>query len=89
MDPDYNVILLPIITAVMLSYNRPVTLDDIADGVVLLLDSQKEKYSSVAPTSLESTSDSSYAKIVPEHRKRKWVYFYIVWIVRNYKVILI
>ncbi|KAH8419557.1 hypothetical protein KR222_006001 [Zaprionus bogoriensis] len=71
MEPDYNVILLPIITAVMLSYNRPVTLDDIADGVVSLLNSQREKYSSIASTSLEGTSDSSFAKIVHEHRRKK------------------
>lgn len=71
MDPDYNVILLPIITAVMLLYNRPVTLDDIADGVVSLLNSQKEKYSSIATSAESTTSDSGYAKIVPEHRRRR------------------
>ncbi|KAL7734544.1 hypothetical protein ACLKA6_010858 [Drosophila palustris] len=71
MEPNYNVILLPFITAVMLSYNRPVTLDEIADGVISLLGSQREKISSVASTSLEGTSDYSYAKIIPSHRKKK------------------
>ncbi|XP_064552400.1 uncharacterized protein LOC135438145 [Drosophila montana] len=70
MEPDYNVILLPIISAVMLSYNRPVSLDEIADGVMLLLSSQREKHSTSIPSSLEGTSDSSYARIVPA-RKRK------------------
>ncbi|KAH8261500.1 hypothetical protein KR044_010311 [Drosophila immigrans] len=65
MESDYNVILLPIVTAVMLSYNRPVSLDEIADGVMALLSSQREKISH------EGTSDSSNAKIVPAHRKRK------------------
>ncbi|XP_034482361.1 uncharacterized protein LOC117787852 [Drosophila innubila] len=71
MESNYNVILLPIITAVMLSYNRPVTLDEIADGVISLLSSQREKFSSIASTSLEGTSDSSYAKILPAQRRKK------------------
>ncbi|XP_062135092.1 uncharacterized protein LOC133844840 [Drosophila sulfurigaster albostrigata] len=71
MDSNYNVILLPIITAVMLSYNRPVSLDEIADGVMALLSSQREKISPMTSNSVESASDASYAKISPAHRKRK------------------
>lgn len=71
MEPDYNVILMPIISAVLLSYNRPVSLDEIVDGVIQLLSSQREKHSSLVSSSLEVTSDSSYAHIVPAHRRKK------------------
>ncbi|TDG51231.1 hypothetical protein AWZ03_002318 [Drosophila navojoa] len=71
MEPDYNAILMPIISAVLLSYNRPVSLDEIVDGVILLLSSQREKHSSLVSSSLEVTSDSSYAHIVPAHRRKK------------------
>ncbi|XP_023171368.1 uncharacterized protein LOC111599813 [Drosophila hydei] len=71
MEPDYNVILLPIISAVLLSYNRPVSLDEIVDGVVQLLGSQRDKHSLVISSSLEGTSDCSYARIVPANRRKK------------------
>ncbi|KAH8371486.1 hypothetical protein KR093_007616 [Drosophila rubida] len=71
MENEYNTILLPIITAVMLCYNRPVTLDEIADGVIALLSSQQEKITTMTSHNLECTSDSSYAKIAPAQRKRK------------------
>ncbi|EDW19475.2 uncharacterized protein LOC6583329 [Drosophila mojavensis] len=71
MEPDYNVILMPIISAVLLSYNRPVSLDEIVDGVIQLLSSQREKHSSLVSSSLEVTSDSSYAHIVPAHRRKR------------------
>ena len=70
-EPDYNVILLPIISAVLLSYNRPLSLDEIVDGVIQLLNSQREKHSSLVSSSLEATSDSGYAHIVPAHRRKR------------------
>ncbi|EDV97215.1 uncharacterized protein LOC6557181 [Drosophila grimshawi] len=71
MEPDYNTILLPIISAVMLSNNRPLSLDEISDGVISVLSSQQEKQISTGSTSRECTSDDNCAQIKPVQRKKK------------------
>ncbi|XP_017841597.1 uncharacterized protein LOC108599306 [Drosophila busckii] len=71
MEPEYNAMLLPIITAVMLAYNRPVTTDEITDTVMAMLNSQRDHLDSKSISSPEPTSDPAYAKLRVIHKGRK------------------
>ncbi|EDW79352.1 uncharacterized protein Dwil_GK19154 [Drosophila willistoni] len=71
MKPDYNDILSPLVIAVMVAYNRPVTLEEIVDGVMDIIKYLRDQMDPEISSSVKATGDSKHIHTFRNTKKRQ------------------